>query len=422
MQEHEDSYMGHHYNFTNAQRSELEAFVASRTQPTLIHETMRLLGYNPDRYELLQPRSSLVCQRRSSRVVTDVPSSNQDFCKTGVQLPELFLLGEMKSTTSSLAELLIEAGVAPALQPEPIWSQQGSYRDMCWQEKNGCTWKEFHFWDIWLSEYHFDSAKALSDMSQFLPACSVQRRVLGDFTPDYLRIVPLPNGTAVSGSHYGHGYFVNSSQSRNSSQNLPVALHATYGGMLARKLQFVVALRDPLHRMHSAFYHSRAGDPAPCIDCQTAATFKEALLSSVLKAERDPPHYDDWLWTSMAGVQLQEWVKHFSADQFLIYRSQAYAQNAKAICLHVAATLSTPLQCKGLEAPWVNQHTHPALLDEGAPSALIARFNAVVEPDIEVLVRILVQIHLGGATLMGYSGIDRSFGTSAMRSWLEALW
>lgn len=423
MQEHEDSYMGKHYNFTRAQRSELEAYVASRTQPTLIHETMRLLGYNPDRYELLQPRSSYVCQRRSSHVVTVVPSGNQGFCKTGAQLPELFLLGEMKSTTSSLAELLIEAGVLPALRPEPNWSQRGAYRDMCWQEENGCTWKEFHFWDIWLSEHQFDPAKALSDMSQFLPICSSQRSVLGDFTPDYLRIAPLPEGTVVSGSHYGHGYFVNSSQSTNASQNLPVALQATYGGMLARKLQFVVALRDPLQRMQSAYYHSRAGDPAPCIDCQTAATFKEALLGSVVKAERDPPHYDDWLWTSMAGVQLQEWVKHFSADQFLIYPMQFYLQNATIICLEVAARLRAPLQCDGqLAAPVVNQHTHPALQDEGIPSALIARFNAIIEPDIEVLVRILVQLHLGGTTLMGYSSIASSGATSAMRSWLESLW
>lgn len=66
LQEHQSSYMGHHYNFTDSQRLELESYVASRTQPALIHEMMWQLGYSPYRYQLLQPRSKRVCHRRFS--------------------------------------------------------------------------------------------------------------------------------------------------------------------------------------------------------------------------------------------------------------------------------------------------------------------------------------------------------------------
>jgi hypothetical protein len=237
-------------------------------------------------------------------------------------------------------------------------------------------------------------------------------------------MVPLPAGTEVSGTHYGHGFFLNTSRSKNASLNLPAALHATYGQMLARRALFVVSLRSPLYRMHSAYYHARDGDPAPCMHCQGAGSFREALLTSVVAGEHSPPNYHDWVWSSMAGQQLQEWLKYFPADQFVISPfSFNWKGTSDSICLEVATRLKASLRCERFSLQNImNARSHRTLQDEGIPPALITRFHSVMEPDMQLLVSTLAHMHLHGATLMNCSRKTSSESAGAVRAWLETHW
>eukprot|EP00931_Biecheleriopsis_adriatica_P110071 TRINITY_DN8435_c0_g1_i2.p1 TRINITY_DN8435_c0_g1~~TRINITY_DN8435_c0_g1_i2.p1 ORF type:complete len:422 (+),score=63.05 TRINITY_DN8435_c0_g1_i2:30-1295(+) len=362
---------------------------------------------------------SLTQERDASR--TEI----SEFCVNGFQFPQLYVLGFQKAASSTLADTLLEnTNIIPAVQPKRSYADQ--YDVKCWDKGRGCSWKEFHFWDTWLPEKSLlDYAeKAALDMQEFLPRCNPRQQQgtpVADFSPDSVSLVPLPQGTLPTGEQYGHARFV--TNKTDISVNLPVALLASYGNYLARRLTFVVTIREPLARMHSAYYHAYIAEShGVCGDCLLGDSFSSSLLLSMAEAEKSPPIYHDWLYRSLAGYQLQQWTKHMAADQFVVVPFIQMVSNLGSACQEITSRLRIRSHCSALMEKQVNQDPHPKLGDEGLTSEDFRRFKAIVEPDAQLLSRLLVDMHNQGASLVGYRKRQVSASGSNFRSWLEQNW
>jgi hypothetical protein len=197
-------------------------------------------------------------------------------------VPELFIIGAQKSATTSLAVELTQGSSAIVTR---------TFGEGEWPS----SWKEPHFFDwrynegrwSWLSGY---------------PACPDYRAVAVDMTP-------MVHTTYV-----------------------PARIVEWYGDLSAQ-LSLVLLLRDPLSRMHSAFYHEKEciqkpellnigfsqyslrvlGNPGYCSARSFEGSFKD----------------EDPFCDSLYADQLYEWFKYFKGTQFTIipYKYQAGRNN-----------------------------------------------------------------------------------------------
>jgi hypothetical protein len=353
---------------------------------------------------------SVLAMRSQKAAAREMQTTRRDeFCEQGRLLPSLYLLGAQKAATSSLSTDLMAAGVRPALQASPpniSCKFEGEFQSF-WQ-------KEFRFFD--LHDVNASALRALRDewMSN-LPNCtpgSVQQ-VVADFSPSNLRKTPLPQGTMPAGFQYSQ--FVDALH----NISLPNFLSQLYGQTLGSKLVFVVLLREPVARMQSAFYHAQERSfEGVCTECN-ASSFSKALAEALETAKGAESYIQDWMWTSMYGYSIEEWLKYFSPDQFAVIPFRKYVKNgARDVCKYVSSRLGFDISCSPHPAPHSNSHHHPHL-EEDAPASLIAEARDHFTSDKKRLAEVLSDASARGAYL---PGLEATASVAEVVDWLEQNW
>jgi hypothetical protein len=339
---------------------------------------------------------------RAGQQVSD--SSNRNMCDSSKQLPDIYVLGVQKCATSSFANDLMAAGVKNVhgdLNPKEFhWFDHRMDYSLVGEDavmKNKQSWLE------WMPS-------CPSNGSQAMP----RREVLADFTPDYLRVVPLPQDLVP----VGDGWL----DSSKAGANMPKAIVSLYGADQAKRLSFVVLLRDPISQMQSAWYHAQSFDFLnACKSCR-AENFSSAFELVVKGLQSNPPQYTPWLWTVLYARQLEEWLNHFDASQLYVVPTREYTEGDKdAICQDLSERLEFPIDCNsgGVAATHIWSHEHPRP-EVDAGSFLIAEFERLMAKEQLHLVDLLTKANGGGARLAGYTGAVGD--NDAIKQWLLSHW
>jgi len=337
-------------------------------------------------------------------------------CVDGRLVPQLYLLGAPKSSTTTLATELMHAGVQSVHDENSV--------------------KEFHFFDGHMN-WRYATPEELEDEKQewlfTMPKCpptdGVQREVLADFTPDYLRMVPLPEQDDLVGTFPPWPWsdeeqpVLLGRKPKGAIQdvNLPPLLQTFYGNFLARRISFVALLREPLARMQSAWYHAQSFDfTNECVDCKSDS-FLTTLQTHLDGFSLEKKELTDWLWTGMYGLHLQGWLESFSPDQFFVipYKELMYGDKDK-ICRRLAVHVSFLIGCQSNGQDIVHEwsHEHPPL-EEDAPQELRDRFNELFLWQQDNLVWTLTEGFRDGMVLANYNG-NGERGT--IQNWLLSGW
>jgi hypothetical protein len=302
-------------------------------------------------------------------------------------VPKLYVLGAQKTSTSSFANDLACAGVVP------VPSQHGNV-------------KEFSYF-VARRQWAGAKEKERSAWLQALPDCkNDSTRLVADLTPNNLRMVEgeTPYASTVP-------------------INLPRVLKRFYGDDASRSLTFVAIIREPLSRMQSAWYAARqCGNHAICTQDCRGSSFKEDLKTALENAKKDPPVYTEWLWTSMYGRHLQEWLKFFPAQQLYVIPYKQYSSgDADEICRNLAKRLDFEMDCEsngaGPTHAW--QNDHPSLKDDLSGKAK-QHFDELMDAETHRLVEVLATGNELGMGLANYDGTKGS--KDEVRTWLESWW
>mmetsp|Transcript_95023 Transcript_95023/g.297170 ORF Transcript_95023/g.297170 Transcript_95023/m.297170 type:complete len:415 (-) Transcript_95023:292-1536(-) len=349
--------------------------------------------------------------------VTSAQAGN--LCIEGKQVPELYLLGEPKAASTSVAQAFEDVGAVAAVQSDyaerPWWHQLPPNRRLS-PRGHLVADKERHFFDDWLELYKPTDPRLLPDFLSQLPACAEDRKVAADCTPSNLHMTPMPFGAKSTGFAYGDLCGPDLPYT-----NLPWMLHRLYGRSSSR-LAFVINLREPLHRMQSAWYHAmQISFLSVCRDCK-ALSFVEALTATLDRFEQTPRKYDDWLWHSMPSLQLPWWHSEFDARQLFVLGTHEYGRSGfRPLCEALEPFLGVDWDCEATrENTHANTHSHPPLSEEPISAALERQFNRTFEPDTHRLVKELASLQSQGATLIGYQGAAGS--VRDVEAWLRQAW
>lgn len=308
-----------------------------------------------------------------------------NFCAEGKLLPELYVLGAPKASTTSMSIDLSKAGV-------------------------GCVQKvkESNWWGKKLVEFNFSFATDPASISRLraewleaMPPCPQARReVIGDFSPGYLSMVPSNAGV-------------------DQTLNLPSMLRAMYATeAAARRVTLTVMIREPLARIHSHWYYSGPSGYAFHRNQPLPTTFS-ADLEGFLSGSFNEFRMKQRVWYSSYGAQLQQWQQHFSPEQFLVVPIKAYVEDGLAVCNALSERLAFQIGCTAETSHGMKNKPYPSLMDDVTPE-IRERFLATIEEDTNTLLKVLASGQAKGMHLPRYEGAEGS--ESDVRAWLERYW
>lgn len=363
-------------------------------------------------------------------------SGARNLCVGGRLLPELYVLGAAKAATTSLAADLLGTGMEVAER------DCRSRRDPCngWVNTTRLSAhvKEFHFFDFamdWLDASDEAMARQRNKWLSTLPRCDARqgqagtRRVMADFTPDNLRLVPLPVGVEPDG--YFQGTFREWQMKRGAVAraanpereiNLPLALRSVFYKESFNRLNMVVMLREPAERMQSHWYCCICPDG----DCRRSpyGSFSNDMREVLVTAQSSPAVINDWLWYSLYGKHLEEWLTHFDPEQFVFVPYREYVLGDKdRLCKELSRRLRFAMDCESdkAEATWIGRKdAHPRVKDDLHPSVYKA-FQDFIEPENKRLVQLLAWSHTRGASLVNFDTVVYG-DKDAVHEWLEKGW
>lgn len=388
-------------------------------------------------------------------VAQQADTSSSNLCVEGKLLPQLYILGAAKSATTSLAADLLAAGI------------EGVGRD-CRMKDDPCTVarepnpqaKEFHYFDFATSWSGLDDDGLELERIKWrkvLPDCGVdaplpvtalarkvkpalkafhappaapstanappKRRVLADFTPESMRLTPMPSGVRPYGSfqEMSAARFLPVSDDTEETEqvNLPRLLQYVYKEHASR-VTFVIMLREPAARMQSHWYCCIC----PKSRCGPRRSFQGDMLSALGRAEDpDQPQYSDWLWYSMYRHHIKAWIDRFDPSQLYVVPYQQFGTGDKdSICRDLSDRLKFDMNCnsKGANATWIgNPDTHPSVEKDMTPEAFKS-VNDFMNREVDLLAILLMRAHQRGAGLANFNG--RTGSSRAVRTWLTTNW
>ena len=331
-----------------------------------------------------------------------------------VALPRLYLLGQQKSGTTTMATAFFQAGVVPMVDYRPYGNVPGYLRSM----------RDNHSRALLAGNVKESNLLAgVSSPTCLTPTCLkfAQRRwerKFGNFTgcARQWRNTLLAD---MSTDNLPHGYRA-------------ITLRSFYGMPSAKRLIFVVIMREPLQRFQSGFYWNYGpeffGLPA---DRGHAHNRTLRVELAMLRAEL-PPNYADveWWWPrlvrvrrldawvrSMYALNWAPWLREFVAAQFVALPMRwALADVGRATQL-VAERFGVALRrqphilggrARGA-GDRLNPHAHPTVAEdsEADPQNLEdLRWLATTffEPDTRELARAFARAMPDGLTLGGAQG------------------
>jgi len=326
----------------------------------------------------------------------------RNICVDGKQVPDFYVLGVQKCSTTTLAEQLMRAGM------KNVGSQENP--------------KEFHWFDGKM-DFRLKGAsgaeKNKKEWLTWMPNCpqagsdgNVRRNVFADFTPDYLRIVPRPQDFKPSDRYW--------LPANEADVMGPVEVQEMYGES-AKKLQFAVMFREPLAQMQSAWYHAQSFNfENACTSC-VGSSFKAVLEQNLKDLNEKPPVLTPWIWTTLYARQLESWLEHFDASQFyMIPVHQLTGEKKDNICKDLRTRLQFSVDCdsQGVESMHEWSHEHPPV-DEDA-GHLRRLFNEFIAAENEKLVKMLTKAHALGMGLANYDGPVND--EAHVQAWMESSW
>jgi len=324
-------------------------------------------------------------------------SSAASLCVGGKLVPEFYLLGYPKCGTTTLADDLRDVGVRSNVEPE----------------------KEAHFFEFrFLAEMDYSEISSAWFEASENCTSPEPKRVIGDYTPDNMRLVPPPDDWAVENlpdigdlSRPDAGRF-----------NLPLLFTSYLYTGASSRLTFAVMVRETLARFQSSwyFYHFDL-DGHNHTWLSANGTFSKFVSNSIARAEGSHD-YVFRLWGGLYGRHLQAWLEYFHPSQFYFIPFLHYMRpGGKAIVFgELEGRLGVPLPATEREAAsHSNSNSHPSL-DEDLSPELQARFRAFIAPEVNLLVDTLAACSTQGMGLANFSG---TLGSAAdVRTWLEAGW
>jgi len=342
------------------------------------------------------------------------------------------LLGVAKSATTSMAANLMSAGIESVGPDCRGWCHRNDDRQPTNVEK------ELHYFDFKMNWNDTTSTQPQKWFGQktywreLMPKCSNsslgkirKRRILADFTPEYLRMVPLPEGSRYINNSMAHALFrVPRATSHAPDFTLPSVLKGFYGPGLYQELSFIVMLREPLARMRS-LYHCCVCPRGPhgpwAKRCQNT-TFATDLRKHIDFTSLSPSVYSDWLWGSFYGKQLQYWFSQMHARQFYMVPMLAFTMgDTDSICYDVSERLGFKMGCnsRGGHVTWLEHGEQEGRAESDLSHETRARFRAIFNEDTELLVNTLAWGYAQGTGLANYGG---SGAPKEIERWLKESW
>lgn len=324
-------------------------------------------------------------------------------CMHGRRMPRIYLLGHQKCGTSTVAKDLAASGVVAAFGKKELhtFDELCGFSRMYDQPQLGrCP------------EYRSLKAPDRSKWQlRYLMGCQATN-TLADMTPANIRLVGLPQ--LLQGLYGSHG----------------------------RDLGFVLMLRDPMSRMHSAFYQKHftfknnvAKRGAKLID---VAKYMSSFAAYVAFVKDAVPSYADANWTAVSldyrlddfyrsvySRSLRPWLDEFKRSQFLIVpMKRVFKSTANRIELlekirdQFDAQLDTsPIQ-SGCAELKTKHHDHPALEQDLPPASLKAFNTLYFQRDVRKLSVLLSRGD--GVPILGYSGDSGS--SQGVLKYLTSSW
>eukprot|EP00448_Togula_jolla_P007534 CAMPEP_0170606210 /NCGR_PEP_ID=MMETSP0224-20130122/20386_1 /TAXON_ID=285029 /ORGANISM="Togula jolla, Strain CCCM 725" /LENGTH=377 /DNA_ID=CAMNT_0010931267 /DNA_START=120 /DNA_END=1253 /DNA_ORIENTATION=- len=313
-------------------------------------------------------------------------AGKKNLCSSeGKLLPELYLVGEPKSATTSLALDLMSVGIG---------TLGIDFRTKHPHRHRHCS-KELHFFDVALNQAN-QAADEKQRWLKLLPNCSSRRQVLADFTPNYLASVPAPENFQLR-------------PKMRRAVNVPETLHDWYGEQ-GRNITFLTLLRNPLGRLHSVWHGCGMSKRSRFEKFQDAIQSLVATAGATGKA-------DSLLYSISYAKHLKVWLEHFSAAQFVIVPFGFYTKGEKdRLCLELSRRMSFDIDCdsKGHQ-PSHHFASGPQTLEKETTAEFRKDFDNFTRADVEELASLLLQAHSKGAFLAGYNGGD-------VLQWLRSNW
>mmetsp|Transcript_66629 Transcript_66629/g.206401 ORF Transcript_66629/g.206401 Transcript_66629/m.206401 type:complete len:386 (-) Transcript_66629:91-1248(-) len=315
-------------------------------------------------------------------------SGGSSLCKDGRLIPEFYLIGCKNTGSSSLFADLSARGVIPA--------PGGPHKEWQYFRRN--------------AREGTPVAEEERTWLHSMPQCPSNRTVMGDFSMTNYFTVPFPDDLRMA-----PGLF----DPTHEAWNTPTLIRQ-FSGDAAKKLQFMILLREPLDRVQSDYYQSIP--VGSCSSCTVHDNFADSFGFNAQLLQQSPPQVSIWFWRSMYARHLEEWLKHFDAAQFIFTPFRQYISVDPPT---FSASLLSRLRIQAepwLEASHENVHYDKQPLDVELPPGSASRqaFQAFFAAENERLVKLLARAHLAGAWLPGYSGVPGD--ESHVRAWLESSW
>lgn len=366
--------------------------------------------------------------------------ATDNLCIEGRLLPKLFLLGAAKSATTSMAANLMGAGVevsgpdcrgwCNSYEPHFAHQKELHYFDykMSWTMSTlGDYESNRHEWVGLFPECEKPAGAGARLLSKFFPRKFPQRkRIMADFTPEYLRMVPLPEGSRYDENSMVHHMFPESSEDVKAKLNLPSILRLFYGEA-ATTVNFVLMVRSPLERMQSLYYCCLCPpddeDPDPsCLQ----SNFENDLRNDLAKLTESPPTFSDWVWGSFYGRHIERWLEHFGASQFYTIPFREFTESdGSSICIELSSRLAYEMDCLGTgkQSTWLeHEHPHPPLSEDVSESTR-KEYDELMAKETWRLANVLARVHQNGGGLAGYDpGTNNRAGSDTVYKWLMDRW
>lgn len=341
-------------------------------------------------------------------------TTHKTICINGKSLPVFYLIGGQKTLSTSVAASLAQAGV--------VWDGPKELRVFCQSDSQGYYdfpgQTRFHDWKPVLPERLFeenlqesiDTWTNSEYSGRAFPACGEEHGAVADMTPNYF-----------------------------SAPNITDALWRFYGES-AKNLTFMIVLREPLARMHSAYHYTIHTRGAGHYAAYHGQEYNEPEFSGFLDWSREkfqtPGQNSDALDNSLYGRAIQKFLKAgFSASQFVIVPPKAYNDDVGSVVRAVAEKLGTsPLPKIKLEPNHANLNwRHPSMdhdiekfkhhKDEELRYLYTRDLEIVqriLEKDFETLVTQLAEGQPKGMSLVGFQGEAGS--SQDIEQWLRTSW
>jgi len=308
-------------------------------------------------------------------------------------VPQLYLLGAQKAGTTTMAADFIAAGIKSAIGEV---KELHTFDDYCGFHKDRYRNESEWVGDVKAGFCTRLIKDKLEWMQNFNRNCNETTAALIDMTPLNLRLPHLPS-----------------------------TLRTWYGEDHTR-IGFIVALREPLRRLHSGFYHART------FGMQRYANFSDYVSMVIKRAPalldtnfsgfaRDYPL--DEFYRSMYARNLFPWLRNFEPRQFAVVPMKSYflsienRRNAIAAIRKQFGVAAFEEQIVGTSQ--MNKRQHIALTEDlGAAQSSILQ-QRFFEGDTNRLVTLLAKSIPQGLNLVGYTG---GTNETSVKEFLVANW